>query len=144
MILVDTTPLVALVDPGDSLHARAMKDLDRLGRRQLSLCTPVLTEACFLLGHAIQRARLMEFLRRLPIHPVRMTDELGLWIDVFRWLARYSEHEPDLADGYLAVLSEREKGARVWTYDVEFRTTWRRPDGTPIRLAVSGTPRRVG
>lgn len=136
MILVDTTPLVALVDPRDDLHARALKDLDRLARRQLAVCTPVLTEACFLLERAVQRARLEQLLRRLLIGSLQVSDELGLWLDVFRWLERYAEHEPDFADGYLAVLSGREKGARVWTYDQEFRTTWRRPDGSRIPLAV--------
>ena len=55
---------------------------------------------------------------------------------MFRWLDRYAEHEPDWADGYLAVVSSRERKAKVWTYDSEFRTTWRRLDGTRIPLAV--------
>ena len=51
-------------------------------------------------------------------------------------LARYRDHDPDWADGYLAVVSGKRKGSKVWTYDREFRTTWRRPDGTRIPLAV--------
>ena len=41
-----------------------------------------------------------------------------------------------LADAYLAVVSGKRKGSKVWTYDREFRTTWRRPDGTRIPLAA--------
>ena len=35
-----------------------------------------------------------------------------------------------------AVLCGRDKALKVWTYDGEFRTTWRRPDGTAIPLAT--------
>src|SRR2546430_11649882 len=66
----------------------------------------------------------------------RREDE-SLWLEVFGWLMRYHEHDPDWADGYLAVVSEKERGSRVWTYDREFRTTWRRPGGTRVPLAGS-------
>lgn len=136
MILVDTTPLVALCDPRDRLHANAMRDLDRIARRALVLAAPVLTEACFLLDHPVQRGRLQRLLADLDVRPFRSDDETAMWLDVFRWLGRYAEHDPDWADGYLAVASSREKRAKVWTYDEEFRTTWRRLDGTRIPLAA--------
>ncbi len=136
MILIDTSPLVALSDPRDGLSSRAIADLDRVAKRGIFLCEPVLTEACFLLNHPVQRARLQRLVIDLGMSPLAIEDEKELRLEVFRWLARYSEHEPDWADGYLAVVSARQKGARVWTYDREFRTTWRRPDGTRIPLAV--------
>jgi hypothetical protein len=52
VILVDTPPLVALCDPRDALHDKALSDLDRLARRGLVLCEPVPTEACLLLSLA--------------------------------------------------------------------------------------------
>lgn len=136
MILVDTAPVVALCDPRDGLHARAVADLDRLARGPLVVCGPVLTEACLLLQHAVHRQRLERLVVELPLVPLPCDDESRLWRDVFRWLARYAEHEPDWTDGVLAVASGRERRARVWTYDREFRTIWRRPDGTRIPLAV--------
>jgi predicted nucleic acid-binding protein len=105
-------------------------------KRGIVLCEPVLTEACFLLNHPVQRARLQRLVIEIGMSPPAIEDEKELRGEVFGWLARYSEHEPDWADGYLAVVSERQKGARVWTYDREFRTTWRRSDGTRIPLAV--------
>ena len=60
-----------------------------------------------------------------------------VWLDVLDWLAQYSDHEPDFADGHLAVVSAIERRFKVWTYDSEFRTTWRRADGTRIPLALS-------
>lgn len=136
MILVDTTPLVALCDPRDTLHARALADLDLLARRPLFACAPVLTEACLLLDRPVQRRRLERLLAELEIRPLQVEDEARLWGDVFRWLGKYAEHEPDWADGYLAVASAAHRTAKVWTYDSEFRTTWRRLDGKRIPLAV--------
>jgi hypothetical protein len=62
--------------------------------------------------------------------------ERDLGLDVLDWLARYAEHAPDFADGYLAVVSGVERRWKVWTYEREFRTIWRRTDGTWIPLAV--------
>ena len=136
MILLDTTPLVALCDPRDALNAVALRDLDRLAREPFVVCAPVLTEACFLLSHAAQRARLQRLLAEFPVAAYSADDEPSLWAAVFDWLARYAKHEPDWADGYLAVISGRERRFKVWTYAREFRTVWRRPDGTRIPLAV--------
>ena len=137
MILVDTAPLVALCDPTDGLHATAVRDLDRLRRTPLVVCTPVLTEACFHLAREAQRQRLRRLLTEFSIVPYASDREGELWLDVLEWLARYAEHEPDFADGYLAVVSGIERRFKVWTYDSEFRTTWRRNDGTRIPLAVN-------
>lgn len=136
MILFDTTPLVALCDPTDALNRRALRDLERLGRLPLVLCAPVVTEVCFLLPGRTQRERLRRFLDEFSVTIYRSEEETRLGFEIFDWLIQYQEHEPDWADGYLAVVSGRERAARVWTYDREFKTTWRRPDGTHIPLAV--------
>jgi predicted nucleic acid-binding protein len=136
VILLDTAPVVALCDPRDRLNRRALRDLDQLAREQLVLCGPVLTEVCFLLPRLAQRERLRRFLGDFAVIPYRSDDETGLWIEVFDWLMRYQEHDPDWADAYLAVVSAKERRGRVWTYDGEFRTTWRHPDGTRIPMAV--------
>jgi predicted nucleic acid-binding protein len=137
VILLDTAPIVALCDPRDGLNRTALRDLDRLAREPLFLCTPVLTEACFLLRHAMQRARLQRMLAELSIHAYRGDDEARLWVEVFDWMADYQDHDPDWTDGYLAVITGKERRFKLWTYDREFRTTWRRPDGTAIPLATS-------
>ena len=137
MILVDTGPVVALCDPRDGLSRTAVRDLDRLWRQPLILCSPVLTEACFLLRHPAQRARLRRVLDDLSIHAYQADDERRLWIDALAWMHDYEDHEPDWADAYLAVVAGRDRRFRVWTYDREFRTTWRCPDGRAIPLAVA-------
>lgn len=136
MILLDTGPVVALCDPRDGLNRTALRDLDRLWREPLVLCSPVLTEACFLLRHAAQRVRLGRVLVDLSIRAYQSDDESRLWMDALTWMHDYRDQEPDWTDAYLAVVSGRERRFRVWTYDREFKTVWRRPDGSAIPLAV--------
>ena len=58
MILIDTTPLVAMCDSRDSLHRVAWTHLANLSRETFAVCDPALTEACFHLPHHGQRRRL--------------------------------------------------------------------------------------
>lgn len=139
MILIDTTPLVALCDARDSKHRTALKHLESLAAEEFAVCDPVLTEACFHLPHRSQRQRLRALLRDLNVYPLPIMREREFWMEVFDWLAKYADHEPDWADAYLAILSGRDKDLEVWSYDREFRTTWRRPNGTAIPLAVRST-----
>ena len=76
-------------------------------------------------------------LDELRIVPLPGTDDAGFWFEVFAWLLKCADHEPDWADGCIAVLCGRDRTLKVWTYDREFRTTWRRPDGTAIPMAVT-------
>jgi predicted nucleic acid-binding protein len=138
VILLDTGPLVALCDPRDPLNHRALRDLERLARRPLVVCHPVMAEACFLLPGRAPRQRLRRFIAEFSVTAYESRDEATLWDEVFDWLIRYQEHDPDWSDGYLASVCGREPAARVWTFDREFRTTWRRPDGTRIPLATAG------
>ena len=132
MILVDSTPLVALCDPLDALHATAVRDLDRLARELFVVSDGVLTEALQLLGAASQRARLARLLDALPIGVLPDEHPAESRRAAFEWVARYAEHRPDWADATLVIATARLKKARVWTYDREFRVVWRRPDGTKV------------
>jgi predicted nucleic acid-binding protein len=136
VILVDTGPLVALCDPRDRKHRTAVKHLGALARERFAVCDAVLTESCFHLPHPTQRQRLAALLRELRVQPLPVMSDRGFWIEVFEWLARYADHEPDWADSCLAVLSGNDKDLKIWTYDREFRTIWRRPNGSAIPLAV--------
>jgi predicted nucleic acid-binding protein len=139
VILIDTTPLVALCDARDSKHRTSVRHLESLAAHEFAVCDAVLTEACFHLPHRSQRQRLRALLDDLDIQPLPTAHTAELWLAVLDWLAKYADHEPDWADAWLAVLSGRDKDLTVWTYDREFRITWRRPDGTLIPLAVKST-----
>ena len=135
MILIDSGPLVALCDARDAKHRLAVRQLESLASHPFVTCDAVLTEACFHLPHRSQRLRLQALMQGLDVDPLPAIADADFWSDSFAWLEKYSEHEPDWADAYLAVLSARERQLRIWTYDREFRTTWRRPNGTAIPLA---------
>lgn len=136
MILIDAGPLVALCDDRDSKHRIAVRHLESLAANTIVVCEAVLTEACFHLPYRTQRQRLRALLHDLGVQPFPGAGEPDFWLEVFDWLVQYADHEPDWADGCLAVLSGRDRAMKVWTYDREFRTTWRRPNGTAIPLAV--------
>ena len=137
MIVIDTGPLVALCDARDAKHRSAVRQLQRLASSPFGTCDAVLTETCFHLPHVSQRQRLQALLRELDIEPLPKAVDAGFWSAALEWLAKYAEHRPDWADACLAVLSGRDRQIRIWTYDREFRTMWRRPDGTAIPLAAA-------
>jgi predicted nucleic acid-binding protein len=131
VILVDTNVLVALVDDRDPLHPRAAADLRRPKRSPLRVLDAVLSEACFLLPELEARRRLRFLLMHLAIRAFSLDD--SWWPEVLDWLEEYADHEPDFADAQLVVVSSRRK-CRVWTYDREFISIWRRPDGSRVPL----------
>jgi predicted nucleic acid-binding protein len=87
------------------------------------------------LPHRVQRERLRALVTELDVESLS-TDDPDFRDAVFAWLLQYAGHQPDWADGCLAVLAEWEPRGKVWTYDREFRTTWRRPDGKPVPMAA--------
>jgi predicted nucleic acid-binding protein len=135
VILIDSTPLVALCDRKDALHLRAVRDLDRLARQRFVVSDAVLAEALHLLPEEPSRLRLAHLVASLPIGVLRDEHPDESRIEAFRWLAQYAEHKPDWADATLVIASSKDKKVRVWTYDSEFKTTWRRPNGTRVPLA---------
>ncbi|HEY0009089.1 MAG TPA: hypothetical protein VGB55_10235, partial [Tepidisphaeraceae bacterium] len=66
----------------------------------------------------------------------KKTEHLVEYADTFAWLKRYRTHAPDYADAHLVLLTTAIRRCQVWTFDREFRTTWRRPDGSMVPLAV--------
>jgi predicted nucleic acid-binding protein len=136
VILIDTTPLMAVCDARDSKHRMALKQIELLAPHEFVVCDAVLTETCFHLPHRSQRQRLHALLRDLSVQPIPVMYEQDFFLEVLDWLKKYADHEPDWADACLAILSGRDKDLKVWTYDREFQTTWRRPNGTVIPLAV--------
>jgi predicted nucleic acid-binding protein len=134
VILIDTGPLVALIDPRDGLHRRSRDDLTHLTDPSFVVTVPVLTETYFHLPSRIARQKLRAMLQELEVSVQEIAGSIvAASMD---WLDAYADHEPDLADAVTVVLSAEIGGSQVWTYDREFRTTWRKPDGSAIPLVV--------
>ena len=82
MILIDTTPLVAVCDARDSKHRMALKHLESLASDEFAVCDAVLTEACLHLPHQSQRQRLRALLHDLGVQPIPVTYEHDFFLEV--------------------------------------------------------------
>lgn len=128
MILIDTSPLVALCDARDEKHRVAVRHLESLISSEFTLCEAVLAETCFtcLTGAG---SCVCALLNDLHVQPVPGANGCDFRVQVFDLADQVIRtRSPDWADGCLAVLSGRYRDAKVWTYDREFRTAWRLPD----------------
>ena len=132
--LVDTGPLVALLDANDRLHERALAELDRL-TGPLWLGLPALTEASFLLGSAHLRRRLSALLDREVMQLAAPKNGEATTRRSMKWLERYAEHSPDFVDAFLVCWAESDASLAVWTFDREFSAVWRTLGGKKVRLA---------
>jgi predicted nucleic acid-binding protein len=114
-VLIDTGPIVAILSAADQHHVRCVAELADL-RPPLLTCWPVVTEAQWLLRHdprAVQALFHGFTSGLLALLPVDAT-AIPSMADFFR---RYSKRKPDLADGMLVHLAERENIATIFTLD---------------------------
>jgi predicted nucleic acid-binding protein len=139
MILLDSNVLIALCEPRDQLHRKAVAHLEVLRRHELATIESVLCETSFGLPHSYQRDRLRDVLSAFGISIMHL-EPSQMPSEVLAWLNNYADHEPDWADACIAVHTGADRKLKVWTYDQEFATLWRRPDGSRIPLAARLTP----
>lgn len=116
-VLVDTGFLVALFDRTDRQHESAKQMLATLVRdRHLALVSvwPTVVETCFFLDPPGKRA-LLQWIERgaLRLRPIEVSDLTAI-SDV---IARFAEHNIDLADATLVWLAEAEGTRQVLTTD---------------------------
>jgi uncharacterized protein len=123
MILVDTGPLVALFDPKDGQHERAVNILRTL-RERLCTTVPVLTEAFHMLQpQSIASDRVREFVERGGLS-VWFLDRLSLTRG-FELMEQYADHPMDLADASVIVAAEALQTRKVFTLDKADFATYR-------------------
>ncbi len=121
VILADTGPLYAAVDPDDQYHHRAQEELDHLGRdgRSVAILYPTLLESYTLVLRrlGIQTAHrwlaevfnTTELIEPTPEDYEVATDRVRV----------YADQPLTLFDVLLAVLGER-LHIPIWTYDYHF------------------------
>jgi predicted nucleic acid-binding protein len=137
MILVDTNVILDLIHPDQRVNEKAREQAVRLRGQQLLLTWPVAQEVMNFVKAPRFIDRLHLLLDALGVKWVEATTP-DLWDKAVAWMRRYAEHNPDFADAYLCVLSGTNKRYKVWSNDAEFRTKWRRPDGSAVPIAVRG------
>ena len=135
-VLVDTGPIIALLNRGDDYHAWARQELADLST-PLVTCESVVSEACFLLRQrAGGLAAVMELLHRGIMRVTfRLDDELAA---VARLLVKYADVPMSLADACLVRMAEQTERSVVLTMDSDF-TRYRMHGRHAIALRTPGT-----
>jgi len=114
-VLVDAGPLVALVNRGDTHHARCLETLKHI-RDPLMTVWPAVTEAMFLVRDSWPaQAALLEMLESRAVELLPIDED-----DVPRitaLMAKYRDLPMDLADAVLVHVAERERLRHVFTLD---------------------------
>jgi predicted nucleic acid-binding protein len=118
-VIVDTGPLVALLDRGDRDHGWVVRQGRRLPPRMLS-CEAVLSEVHFLtrdIPEAKDRIETWLADGRLGL-PFHVSDDHAL---IHELMVRYARVPMSFADACLVRMSELWPDARVFTLDSDFR-----------------------
>lgn len=117
--LLDTGPLVALLNRKDRYHDWARHELDA-HHSPLLTCEPVLSEACYLLrADARGPAAVLELVRRGAIRIAFDLDQEA--VAVQRLMASFADLPMDLADACLVRMAEQNPASLLLTLDTDFR-----------------------
>jgi predicted nucleic acid-binding protein len=118
VVLLDTGPLVALLDRSDGAHRWVIDQLDRL-RAPLRTCGAVIAEAMFLLrAHPLAAERLHQQVNAGFIEPAG--ESSSHWVRALVLMRQYSNVPMSFADAYLVALAELHEMPRVFTLDRDF------------------------
>lgn len=134
-ILLDTGPLVALLDQDDEFHNWAVEEFGRINGPVLT-CEAVLSEAQFLANRArLKRRSVLELiLRRMVQIQFQLTAEIN---EVQRILEKYgADRKVSLADACLVRMSEQHPESVVLTVDSQFSRIYRRHGNQPIPVII--------
>ena len=122
MILIDTVPLVSLVDKADKDKHQKSVSIFRSLRQPLITTWPCLTEALYFLGDRRgwqgQQSLWILFIRgSIRIY----TPDDDEWTRVRELMEQYQDTPMDFADASLVALAERKGIKTVFTNDSDFR-----------------------
>ncbi len=118
-VVIDTGPLVALLDADERHHGWVVAQLERM-EAPLITCEAVLAEACHLLRGMPEALRGIEGFCRSEALDVRFrfTEHHERVLALMR---KYQDRPMSFADACLVCLVEQIEGASVFTLDGDFR-----------------------
>lgn len=119
-VILDTGPLVALLNPSDRHHGWAREQWAGV-KPPLLTCEAVITEACFLAHRLASGAEegVMALIERGVLDlSFRLADEATA---VARMIKKYHDLPMSLADACLVRMCESHPGSVVFTLDADFR-----------------------
>ena len=132
-VLVDTGPIVALLDRRDTHHAWAKSELANL-RDPLLTCEAVFSEVFFLLSRIRGGNGLLLGLLRQEL--VRADPDFSYsahWKEILGHIERYASVPMSFADACLVTMTEIERDCFIFTTDRDF-LTYKRNRRQPIPL----------
>jgi len=116
-IIIDSGPLVALIDEAEERHAWTKESL-ALIRPPLMTCEAVLSETCFLLASVHQAySRLAVLIEEGIVVPVSMG---GFHLQIFDLMEKYHSVPMSFADACLVCMVENNPGSTLFTLDRHF------------------------
>lgn len=120
-ILADTGPLYALAFRSDQYHAQAQADLERLeaGRQRVIVTYSTAIECYRLILRGSEAKYASAWFDELRDSAEFINPTEDDYIAAARRIRRYGDQPITLADGVLAIVSQR-LGLPVWTYDYHF------------------------
>ncbi|MBI2190889.1 MAG: PIN domain-containing protein [Planctomycetes bacterium] len=132
-VLLDTGPLVALLDRGDKFHEWAKASFADLHAPFLT-CEPVLAESCYLLRNLSGGSQaVLELIGRGFVDiTFRMVEEVPT---LNRLMTKYSDVPMSLADACLVRMAEMSRDSMMMTVDTDFMI-YRIHGRQPIRLIL--------
>lgn len=117
-VIVDTGPIVALLDADDRHHAWVKAQFARL-RPPLITCESVLTEACFVIARGAGDAgTVIQLVERGVLSVVQLLDVEAA--SVARLMRKYKNVPMSLADACLVRLIELTSQSTLFTLDSDF------------------------
>ena len=131
VLLVDTGPLVAIVNKRDKFHPGCLEYLKNYRGRLLTTWA-VLTEFAHMADSIGATLPLYHWIERggLELMPLGR-EELVTAID---WIERYADRPMDLADASLVVAALKTGSTQIWTLDRDDFVTYRLPGRKHFKL----------
>lgn len=131
-MLVDSGPLLALMNRRDAWHSRVCRWLEAHPQARLVTTWPVLTEVAALLARRIANEAAIDFLRWVQRGAVAVdVPESGSLAEVLAISERFSSLPFDLADASIAEAAARLKIRHVASIDADF-DVYRDRSGRPL------------
>ncbi|OFW00257.1 MAG: hypothetical protein A3I61_08835 [Acidobacteria bacterium RIFCSPLOWO2_02_FULL_68_18] len=132
-VLVDTGPLVAILDAGDAFHDSCVRALEKI-REPLFTVWPVIAEAMHLVGSFGAQDRLWDVLEEAPVRLLAL--EAADIHGIRALMKKYADRPMDLADAALVHAAAREGLHTVFTVDRAGFAVYRLPGGRRLRLLL--------
>ncbi|OGW28058.1 MAG: hypothetical protein A2X59_00205 [Nitrospirae bacterium GWC2_42_7] len=119
MLVIDTGPLVAILDKSDNKHIICVEAFKKI-QEPLITTWPVITEAFYLLGfsHTVQDD-LWEFIERGTISVYDLNKDLA--VECRRLMKQYHDLPMDFADASLVVVAGAKNTNTIFTLDDDFK-----------------------